>query len=1021
MSHFYPEIHIERVHEAIRRLKNDFLSEWVPLEAVFAVTPEPVPFAERKSLKYSPIKEGEFWGKTWDCGWFHVKGRVPAEWSGSPVVLKLNLAGELLIYNCDGDPLVGLSSGSIYSPDYNKELFRIFDKCKGGEELEYWLESGSNGLFGVTRPRDPAYVEDPEQIHGYYSSSVVKMRVCRLEDDVWHLCHDLDVVINLVEALPEGSARRMQVLRQCSRALDLLESEGAAATRRALRPIFELPTDPATVDVYGVGHAHIDTAWLWPVRETIRKCGRTFASQINLLERYPEYLFGASQAQLYAFTKSHYPTLYAKIKKAVAAGRWEIQGGMWVEADCNLISGESMVRQLLYGKNFFKQEFGVDVKNLWLPDVFGYSANLPQILSKAGVDYFLTQKLSWNRYNKFPHNTFIWRGIDGSEVLAHFPPTDTYNCEVMPAELRKNEWNNREAGLVQEAISLFGVGNGGGGPKEDHIERGLRLANLNGAPRFHFGFAQTTLEKMSAYADDLGRWQGELYFEYHRGTLTTQAAIKRWNRRAEEALRAAEMVCATATMVEYPAADFDEMWKLVLMNQFHDIIPGSSINRVNVEAVEDLQAVVKRCKELTDKAATGLLSAAEGALTLFNPSTTDYVGMIQLPEGWEGAAGDAITAQQREGSGTVVGVTVPGQTFVTIKREDGAECAAECVAEGPYVLDNGEMRYTFDANLRLISAYDIEASREVIDSKTPANCLGLYHDYPHKYDAWEIDEYYRNMRAGEAVVEGCVKRIEGAARCGLKATLRLGLSVLQQTIWLEAGSKRIDFVTEADWGERHKMLRVAFPTTIVAPQAKFEIQYGYVERATHDNTKWQYGQFEVVGQRWADLSERDYGVALLNDSKYGYRIKEGLLELTLLRAPTEPDPVADLGRHQFTYSLLPHCGDFADSEVLANAAVLNQGLVQSVNRAANGVCVPLRVEGDGLELAVIKASEAGGSLVVRVVELRGLATRGRLILQDSSKRLVETDLLEWSDGAQSEMATLEVDFKPFEIKTWKVV
>ncbi len=1022
MSHFYADVHMARINEVIRRLSREILTGHAPLEAVFAVTPEPVPFGERKKLAYRPIREGEPWGKTWDCGWFHVRGRIPGEWKGAAVVAQLDFMGETLVFGADGTPLVGLTSGSVFDGHENKDMLRLTPACAGGEAVDLWIETGCNGLFGVVRSGDPAWEENPERHHGHYASSVAKMRLCRFDTEAWHLWLDLAVLGNLAAMLKEGTARKLQVLRGCSKALDLLPTGGAAAVRAALRPLFDLPTDPATVDVTGVGHAHIDTAWLWPVRETIRKCGRTFASQIALIERYPGYCFGASQAQLYAFTKQHYPSLYAKIKKAVAAGRWEVQGGMWVEADCNLIGGESMVRQLVHGKNFFKDEFGVDVKNLWLPDVFGYSGNLPQILTRAGIDYFLTQKLSWNRYNKFPHNTFLWRGIDGSEVLAHFPPTDTYNCIVHPDELAKNEWNNKEAGLVQEAICLFGIGDGGGGPKEEYVERALRLHNLNGCPRFHFGFAQPVLEKMAAYRSDLDTWCGELYFEFHRATLTTQAAIKRWNRRAEEALRAAEAVCAAAGADGYPAAAFDALWKAVLINQFHDIIPGSSIHRVYDEAVAQLQEVVGQCDALARAAAGRLLPRADGALTLFNPSSTPFTGMVRLPDGWRGARGEAsVLALQEEGGACQARVRVPANGFATLTRTEFSEVASESTVVAPFVLENGAVRYTFDADLRLTGAFDKEAGRELIAAGGTGNRLELFDDHPHTYDAWDIDEYYRTMRVGTAAVDGAVTRIDGPARAGLRATLRVGQSVLRQTVWIETDGKRLDFVTEADWNERHKLLRVAFPTTVVAAEAKCEIQYGHVARATHDNTKWQYAQFEAVGHRWADLSERVYGVALLNDSKYGYRVKGSSIELSLLRAPTEPDPVADVGSHRFTYSLLPHTGDFAASDVLAQAAVLNQGVACFEGHAAGDAALPVALTGKGLELAVLKRAEKEECLVIRVVETRGVAARGVLRARDPKRRFVETDLLEWKDGAPSAAAELETAFKPFEIRTWKVV
>ncbi|MCL1887890.1 MAG: glycosyl hydrolase-related protein [Kiritimatiellaeota bacterium] len=1021
MSHFQPNIHHDRVYEVLRRIGKEIMVESRPFKAEVAVTPEPTPFAQRKKLTYKPIKEGDTWGKKWDCGWFRVTGKIPAEWKGAYVVAWLELSGEILVFGDDGEPIVGLTNGSVFDGDYQKPVFHITKSCKGGEDLAFWLDAGANGLFGMNRPGDRAGLEPGADIHGTWPAVVNRLRLCRFDHDKWQLWLDLMILANLCRILPETSARRCEVLRVCGKALDVLPlANGVKKCRAALRPLFELPTDPATVDVTAVGHSHIDTAWLWPLRETIRKCGRTFASQIGLIERYPGYVFGASQAQLYDFTKKHYPGLYEKIKKAVKKGAWEVQGAMWVEADCNLPSGESLVRQCLLGKNFFRDEFGVEVNNLWLPDVFGYSGNLPQILKKSGVDYFLTQKLSWNRYNKFPHNTFLWKGIDGSKILSHFPPEDDYNSRVIPEGLRKNEFNNAERGLVKEAICLYGIGDGGGGPKEEHVERGLRLHNLNGSPRFHFGAAQKTLEKMAAYSADLDTWEGELYFELHRATLTTQADAKRWNRRAEEALRAAEMLCASAGLDSYPAAEFDTLWKHVLTGQFHDVIPGSSIHRVYEENTATLKNVVATCKQLQAAAAKKLLKADKNAITLFNPSSTIFAGVINLPEGWEGAAIAAGELNaQAECGGNAVWVEVPAQGFLTLKKT-GTKAAGTKTSQ-KLVLENDEVRYTFDKNLRVVEGFDKQAGFAFITKDNPANILSLYDDHPQNWDAWDIDEYYSKMcLENPKVLE--FTHCASPVRSAIFAKLAIGGSTIGQIISLNHTGKRLDFITDVDWKEHHKFLRVAFPTAIEASEAKFEIQYGNVNRATHDNTKWQYAQFEAVGHRFADLSRADYGVALLNDSKYGYRVKGRELSLSLLRSSTEPDPIADLGQHHFTYSLLPHCGAFAGSPVLAAAAILNQGVEMFEGFAAPvDAALPVALEGRGVELAVLKKAEGENAYIVRLVETLGADTTATLVCADAKATLAETDLTERPALGKPFTGKAALAFTPFEIKTIKVV
>ncbi len=1022
MSHFYPDIHLTRLKVALKQAARDIVLETVPLTAEFAVTPEPVTYTERTKLSYKPIAEGEEWGKTWDCGWFRLRGTVPQEWAGAYVTLRLDFAGEALVYDDAGCPWVGLTHGSVFDADYHKDMMHYLPECKGGEEVDVWVETGANSLFGVDRAGDPAYLEDQSRLHGHYRGIARSMRICRVDHTAWQLWIDLQVIESLVRTLPEDSTRRLQILRQASKALDVLPREGAAGCRAALRPIFEMPTDPAAIDVVGVGHAHIDTAWLWPVRETIRKCARTFASQLDLIERYPDYVFGASQAQLYEFTKEHYPELYAKIKDAVAAGRWEVQGAMWVEADCNLISGESMVRQVLHGKNYFRDEFGVDIRNLWLPDVFGYSGNLPQILKKAGVDYFLTQKLSWNLYNKFPHTTFIWQGIDGSEVLTHFPPEDTYNSSLMPDVYIKTDTNNSESGLVRDVVSLFGIGNGGGGPKEEYIERGQRYQNLNGLPRFHFGHGQSLLDKLEKYRDDLDTWQGELYFELHRGTLTTVSDIKLYNRRAEEALRATEMLCVVAGLDSYPAEELDRLWKDVLINQFHDIIPGSSINRVNVEAVEQLRMVVKRCRELLDQAAAKLLPAEDNAIAVFNPSSTPWRGVKTLPLDWDGATlnGESIVLQSEGGVLSAL-IEVPPRGFVTLRKGKSDVVATRRDATD-LVLENDLVRYVFDESLQLIEGYDKETGRSFVVSDKPGNRLDIFEDRPSAYDAWEIEEYLHTMWVETAAVTGEIKAVQGPLRSGLEASLKIGNSTIFQQVWLEQGSKRLDFATQADWREDHKILRVAFPTTIVAQEAEFEIQYGTVARATHDNTKWNWAQFEVCGHRFADLSEPTHGVALLNDSKYGYRVKGSELSLTLLRSPTDPDPVADRQRHAFVYSLLPHSGDLRNSDVPVHAAILNQGVEVFRNRAAdNAPTLPVSLEGEGVELAVLKRAEKEDALIVRLTENFGVRSKVRLVATANPQaQLVETDLMEWNTIGEAVTGAMERELGPYEIMTIKV-
>ncbi len=1031
MSHFYPEIHRRRIDGAFKRLKNEIIVESVPLAAEFAVTPEPVPYEKRLSLEYKPIGPGGFWGRDFACGWFHVTGSVPKEWKGAHVTLRLDFGGEILLFDQKGCPLAGLTDGSVFDAHYNKDHYHWLDRAKGGERADFWCDAGANGLFGLERMGDPDLEPDKSRIHGRRDGTVRQLSLCRFDVDKWRLFIDLEVILSLLDALPEKSARRISVMRATSRALDALPPErgGAAEVRRLIaETVFALDPDPASVHVTAIGHAHIDTAWLWPFRETVRKVARTWSSQIGLIKRYPGYKFGASQAQLYQFCKDNYPKLFAKVKKAVADEDWEVQGGMWVEADCNIPSGESLVRQFLLGMRFFRDEFGRVPNNLWLPDVFGYSGNLPQILRACGIGFFLTQKLSWNRYNKFPHNSFVWEGIDGSRVVVHFPPEDDYNSYMLPGALKCHETNNGEAGIVDVAVSLFGIGDGGGGPKEEYIERGLRCAHLNGCPPVSFGFAQKALDLIAAQERDLDVWRGELYFEMHRATFTTQARQKLLNRRAEEALRVSEMLCAAAfakTGAKYPAEMFRDAWRETCLCQFHDVIPGSSIHRVYEEAGAKLETVIKNAREAGAAAARSLLRRRRGAMALFNPSSTEFFGEVVLPDGWTGAAdaSGAPLAVQRAADGVHALVRVPPCSFANFGRTEGAAAPSVKTVRAksfPVVLENGRVRYEIDGRGRVVSAVDKLAGREFIRREKPGNVVSLYDDHPAEFDAWDFEEYARGMQVAEPVVES-VETFAGRISSGAVVRFKLGGSAFVQTFSLAADSARLDVGTEVEWREKHKLCRVAFPLDVKADEARFEIQYGTIARATHDNTKWQYAQFECCGHRYADVSEDGFGVALLNDCKYGYRAKDGELSLTLLRAPTEPDPIADLGAHRFTYSILPHAGALSSGDdVVAAAAELNQGVERFEGfEAPEESPLPVSLSGEGVELAVVKKAEDSDDIVVRLVERRGRRATARLCAVGKATA-VECLATELADIGKPFALPAELAFKPFEIKTLRI-
>ncbi|HTH14664.1 MAG TPA: alpha-mannosidase 2c1, partial [Spirochaetia bacterium] len=517
-------VQYRRIRNFIDELRRAVFSATIGFQATYAQSTEVMPLAKTFTLDRNPVAEGEVWGRTWDSGYFHLQGIVPPGWEGKPLAAWLDLGGEALVYSATGEPLWSLTNGSAFDREYSKDVYRIGPAGAPGSKVELWIEAAANHLFGIDRPPQGADRAATDRF-GTWEARVQRLRLGLFDEPTWHLALDLTVLIDLWERLDPESPRAARILAGAFEATTLWHGDPARSNlvRAHLRALWDRPAVPSAQATTAVGHAHIDTAWLWPLAETRRKVARTFASQLNLIERYPGYVFGASAPQHHQWVKEDHPALWARIQRAVAQGRWEPQGGMWIEADCNLPSGESLVRQVLHGKNFWRDEFGVDVKTCWIPDVFGYTPALPQILKKAGIDFFLTQKLSWSKFNTFPHDTFRWRGLDGSEVVTHFPPEDTYNSYGTPEGLVRAEKAFAEKAFLDEFLTLVGIGDGGGGPKEEHLEHLLRAQNTEGLPRVSLGGANGFFERLAPNRDRLEVWDGELYLEYHRGTFTTQA------------------------------------------------------------------------------------------------------------------------------------------------------------------------------------------------------------------------------------------------------------------------------------------------------------------------------------------------------------------------------------------------------------------------------------------------------------------------------------------------------------------
>jgi alpha-mannosidase len=786
------------------------------------------------------------------------------------------------------------------------------------------------------------------------------------------------------EAGPEP-APSMIALRQ--------SSEPAFVLRQAELAVRELPDvglsagrlDPTHL-VTAVGHAHIDTAWEWPIREASRKVARSWSTQLALMDDHPDYVFAASQPAQYEWMKSSYPDIYRRIKQKVAVGQWEPVGAMWVEADCNLPSGESLVRQLLHGKRFFMREFGYETRILWLPDVFGYPGNLPQLMLAAGCDFFLTQKLSWNDTNKPEHHTFIWEGIDGSRIFTHFPPADTYNGSFTPEEVEWSVRNFKDGQSSNRSLYLFGWGDGGGGPQEEMIESAHRLG-------VQLGRASEFFERASSEARDLTTAVGELYFELHRGTYTSQSRTKRWNRLAQNALREAEM-WSVAAGGDYPSGELETLWKTLLLNQFHDILPGSSIDWVYEEAEPDLEHVTQRATEITDAAMSAIVGDGD-ALVAFNSTSHPRTEIVSLDNEY-------------------ARIEAPSCGWaVVVPRSREPE-----VAVTDHSMENELLRVEWDERAVLTSIWDKAVGREVLSG--PGNLFQLHDDNPRNWDAWDLDPEYRDSVIELTAVENVQHR--GGLRGLLTFGRSFGESWLFQLMSLDAGSRVLRFETVVEWRERHKMLKVAFPVTVHSREATYEIQFGHLRRPTHQDTSQARAMFEVCAQRWADLADDDYGVALLNDCKHGYDIHGSVMRLSLLRGPTHPDPTADLGGHQFVYALMPHPGNFREAGVIEAAEDLNSPLLPASGNLTAGSSRSL-IEIDTRQVIVeaIKRAEDSDAVIVRLYEAWGAACKARIRTTLPASRAFLCDLLE---RERSEVTVnegvIELELTPFKILTLKL-
>lgn len=980
----------------LERIERTVYEPVADLEITAWCSKEPLPYSRREQGVRRSLKKGEKWGDLFDCAWFRFTGTVPPRAEGMEIALLIDLSGEGLVVDGAGNPLQCLTTAASWY-DFSlgrpgKRVVFMEGRSQAGQKIDIWVDAGNNDLFGMF------------QNNGTVQEASIAIR----REGHFALYHDFSLLLDMLKELPEHSPRYQKILHALWKARNILGtfSDGeVCAARRELAPELARRNGDAPLRISAVGHAHLDLAWLWPIRETIRKGARTFSNVLALMERYPDFHFCASQPQLYQWMKDYYPALYARIKSRIAEGRWDPVGALWVEPDTNVTAGESLVRQVLYGKRFMKEEFGVDVRVLFLPDSFGYSGALPQIMKKAGVDYFVTTKLTWDRFNTYPHHTFFWEGIDGSRLLAHLPPEGTYNSSAAPRALRAAEREYLEKAVSDHCLLVFGIGDGGGGPGVEHLERLAREKDLEGLPPVTQEQLHRFLERLEAERERFHTWSGELFLACHQGTYTTQGRNKRNNRLMEIALRETEFLGVLASSIasaKYPSGALERIWKEVMLYQFHDILPGSSITRVYQETDARYAELERELKELSG----GMVSAIGRAIragtarrptVVFNTLSWPRREWICLSGRWQQVDVPSL------GYALVDGMTEHAPAGTMTARTD--------------MLENDLLRLSFSRDGSIASITDKEARREVLDGG-PANTLLLFDD---RGDAWDFTGDYEHRPAGRMSIVSSEPSLEGPY-AEVRQTYSHGSSKMVQRVRLTAGSRRIDFLTLVDWQETGIMLRAVFPLNVRSSEAACEIQFGHVQRPTHRSSTWDKGKYEIPAQKWIDVSQRNYGVALLKENKYGHSVRGNVMDINLLRSPTYPDPTADRGRHEFTYALFPHSGDCLAGGVIRAAYELNYPLTGVPATPGEGELPPTfsfaSVDRDNVIVEAVKKAEDDGSTTVRLYEAAGMDGEVRVVFGVPVRSARLSDLLEWSsEPLPVEDNSVRVRFRPFEILT----
>lgn len=992
---------------------------------------------------WQEVKIGERWRGRDKYAWIAIDTEIPAEWKEKQIVGRFDFGLTGGGHNSGFESLLFLNGSPYQGVDSNhQEVFFSADLAGKKLDLKFRLWSG---LEGGGQPR--------EMEHKFK-----KAELSWLDETADDLYFTGKAVLETINIMSENEPDRARLLQLVNRSFNMIDwarpgSEDFYHTiyqaQQKLRSGLDKMDKHTPIKVNCIGHTHIDVAWLWRLKHTREKCARSFSTVLRLMDKYPEYIFLQSQPQLYDYIKNDYPDIYEKIKEKVEEGRWEADGAMWVEADCNITSGESLVRQILLGKRFFKEEFGVENKFLWLPDVFGYSWALPQILKKSGLDTFMTTKISWNQYNRMPHDTFMWKGIDGTEILTHFISTPTknqsedswfytYNGHITPDTVVGIWKQYQDKEINQELLLSYGYGDGGGGVNREMLESRARVDEIPGLPEVKTGRAgeyfdrlHQQLEKTDEY---IHTWNGELYLEYHRGTYTSQAYNKRMNRKLELLYRETEWMNVLRSIKEnkwasYPQQNLNDGWKIILRNQFHDIIPGSSIREVYQDSREEYAEAEKIANKNWQNAGTALLRSEqsnEKVYTLFNSANWVRDDIISIPArdettgNWYDNHQNKLASQLTDSEWQIQLEEIPATGFTyIIFREEEVNQEINIFDIKDSIISTPYYQIEWNESGQLTNIYDRENKRQVLADGIRGNVLQVFEDKPINHDAWDIDIYYQEKMREVRDLKS-VKIIEkGPLRCVIRFSWEYMDSTINQDMTLYSKNRRIDFKTHVDWHEQHQLLKVAFPVSIHSAEATYDIQFGNVKRPTHWNTSWDYARFETVGHQWVDLSERGYGVSLLNDCKYGHDIKDNVIRLSLIKSATSPDIEADRGEHIFTYSLYPHSGDWCQGKTVQAAWELNNPMHYLEGQPNLDEFSLFTIDANNILIDSIKKAEDEDKVILRIHEYGG----GRESVSISSDLAIlswqECDLME-EVVTDPNIGEFRFDIKPYEIKSFIV-